>query len=248
MNRTAITKLDDLQTWWEADQDRPYWVLYRGTRGGKGADIIQRNDVIDDIAESWDTLATAITINSHQGGEFTINRADKPRANYGNKAVVVLSQAPSQASIAGYPGMPFIGGGNDIQSYIAGEIEKEREKWDLAKKVEDLEAAINAGQEGGPIERFLNKLMESPKIDGILDVVLSKVLAPGQAPQASHVAVSGAPGAQASEQFMYDTERVAGALERIRAHFPNIHETLDQLADFIERNPEMAKNLFKQMQ
>lgn len=248
MNRTAMTSMESIRTWWEADSERPYFSLYRGTRGTKPSDIIIRNDTLDDLDAAWEMLEQMLTINSGEGGEFTILRTDKPKSNYGMKGVVVLSQVPATPAIAGIPGMPFIGAGQSIQAFIAGEIEKEREKWDLAKKVEDLEAAINAGQEGGPIERFLNRLLDSPKIDGILDVVLSKVLTPANTPQPSHVAVSGAPGAAASGQFQYDTERIAASLERIRAHFPDIHGTLDRLADFIDRNPEMARSLFNQMQ
>lgn len=247
MNRTALTSIEAVRTWWEADDERPYFVLFRGSRSPKPVDIIVRNDSIENAADAWDYLEQMLTINSGEGGDFTILRTDKPKSNYGHRAVVVLNPSP-QAAVSGLmPGMPFIGAGQNIQSYIAGEIEKEREKWDLAKKVEDLEAAINAGQEGGPIERFLNRLLESPKIDGILDVVLSKVLTPAQAHQPSHVAVSGAPGVP-GDHFQYDTDRVAQALERIRAHFPDIHGTLERLADFIDRNPEMAKSLFNQMQ
>lgn len=246
MNRTAMTSMEAIRTWWEADRERPYFTLYRGARATKASDIIVRNDTIEDLEPAWDMLEQMLTINSSEGGEFTVLRTDKPKSNFGMKGVVVLNHAHATPSVAGIPGMPFIGAGQNIQSFIAGEIEKEREKWDLAKKVEDLEAAINAGQEGGPIERFLNRLLDSPKIDGILDVVLSKVFAPPSGAQPSHVAVSGAPGA-AADQFQYDTERVAAALERIRAHFPDIHGTMDRLADFIDRNPEMAKSLFNQM-
>lgn len=246
MNRTAMTSIEDLRTWWEADNERPYFTLYRGTRATKASDIIIRNDTIEDLEPAWDMLEQMLTINSTEGGEFTILRADKPKSNYGMKGVVVLSHARATPAVAGIPGMPFIGAGQNIQSFIAGEIEKEREKWELSKKVDDLEAAINAKQEGSLVERALNRVIDGDKLDALIGVLIDKFLSPKGAHVPSHVAVSGAPGA-APDQFQYDTERIAAALERIRAHFPDVHGTLDRLADFIDRNPEMAKSLFNQM-
>lgn len=248
MNRTAITSIDNLRAWWEVDNERPYWTLYRGSRNAKGADIIARNDTLDDLESSWDMLENMITINSGEGGEFTVLRTDKPKGNFGNKAVVVLSHALAPAGVGSLPGLPFVAGSpQGIQAYIAGEVEKAKESWELRKQVEDLSAMINAKQEGTGLERIFNKLLESDKIGTILDVVLAKFLTPAGA-QASHVAVSGAPGVQHDpDAFQYDTERVAAALERIRAHFPDIHGTLDKLAGFIEKNPSMAKSLFNQM-
>lgn len=246
MNRTAMTSMESIRTWWEADPERPYFSLYRGTRGTKPSDIIIRNDTLGELEPAWEMLEQMLTINSGEGGEFTILRTDKPKSNYGMKGVVVLSHATATPAIAGIPGMPFIGAGHNIQTYIAGEIEKEREKWDLAKKVEDLEAAINAGQQGSWLDRIGEKIIEGDTLNNLVNLIVAKLMP--QAPKASHVAVSGAPGAATDDQFQYDTERIASALERIRAHFPDVHGTLDRLADFIDRNPEMAKNLFNQMQ
>lgn len=248
--RTAITSIDNLRQWWEVDTERPYWTLYRGSRNAKGADVIARNDTLDDQESSWEMLEQMISINSQEGGEFTILRTDKPKGNFGNKAVVVLNQMPAYqaAGVAGLPGMPFVAGTpQGIQAYIADEVKKERQNWELEKKVEDLEAAINAKQEGGLLERSLNRLIESDKIGTILELVLAKFLGPVGVPQPSHVAVSGAPGAGAPAQFQYDTDRVSHALERIRAHFPDIHETLEALANYIEKNPDMARTIFNQM-
>lgn len=253
--RTAITSLENLRQWWEVDNKSPYWTLYRGSRSSKGTDVIARNDTLDDHETSWDMLEQMISINSQEGGEFTILRTDKPKGNFGPKVVVILSHAPAYQgapSVSGIPGLPFVAGSpQGIQAYIADEVKKERHSWELEKKVEDLEAAINAKQEGSLFERAINKLIETDKIGNLLEIIIAKAMGPTGAPQMSHVAVSGMPGASQADtptnQFQYDTVRVANAMERIRVYFPDIHETLEKLANYIETNPEMAKTIFNQM-
>lgn len=244
LNRTAITNLDDLSKWWESDPERPYWTLYRGVRPSK-QDVIARNDTIEDLAGAWEVLQQMLFINSTGGGEFLILRSDKPKGNYGHKVVVVLNMSPQSAP--GIGGMmsptPFIGEQPAIQAVIEKEVEKAKHAWELERKVEDLEAAINAGNEGTGLERVFNRIIDHPKIDTILEVLLVKLLGPK--PQ-THVAVSGVPTSE-EEGFQYDTDRVINALEGIREHFPDIHSFLDRLAAYVQANPEMAKTIFKQI-
>lgn len=251
MNRTAITSMEGLRNWWDLDPEAPYFTIYRG-RSSKATEIIHRNATVTDHDQAWEMLEQIIDTNSGHGGEFTVLRNDKPTTGYGKKVVIIMDSPHRLPAVAGMPapavpGMPYVGATPEaIQGYIAEQIQKERQSWELEKKVADLEAAIQAGNQGSFIERTFDRITQHEKFDSILDVLLVRLLNPKGAPQPTHVAVSGVPQDH-GDGFMYDTQRIHAALERIRAHFPDIHATLDRLAEFCDRNPEMAKNLLNQI-
>lgn len=245
--RSTMESLDDLKVWWDADSKKPYWSLYRGLRWDKNA-VLARNHDIDDPDESFKLLEQMIDVNSRGGGDFIIARAEKPASNWVVKGYLCIQDtnfAYRNPGIAGYPAMMgALPPGKTVDDIVAERVNSEREKWELSKKVDDLEAAINGAQEGTGLERLINRLLDHPKIDGIMDVVLTHVFTPKGAAQPTKVAVSGVPG---EEEHIYDDERIVHALERIRPHFPDVETFIEKLAAWVESNPDMARNLFKQI-
>lgn len=249
--RSTITSIDDLKRWWDADPTKPYWSLYRGLRYNK-TDVLVRNTTIEDPDEAFKLLEDMIQVNGGAGGDFVIARSEKPLSNYVEKAYLSLHAHGAMPGVAGYPapypGMALAGipAGKSLDDVLAERINSEREKWELSKKVEDLEGSIQGMQEGTGIERVFNRLLDHPKLDAMVDILLTRLLGPKPAP--ANVAVSGMPGEEeAHEGFQYDSNRVITALEQIREHFPDIHEFLDKLAAYIASNPGQAKMIFKSL-
>lgn len=244
--RSTINNIDDLRRWWDADPKKPYWSLYRGLRYNKN-DVLVRNWEIEDHDEAFKLLEDMIQVNAPSGGDFVIARSEKAASNYVEKVYLSLITSPqAMPGIAGYPvshpgmvaGLPP---GKTIDEVLTERVAAEKEKWELSRKVEDLEATISGMQEGTGIGRVFNKLLDHPKLDSMLDVLLSRVLGPS--PQPTQVAVSGMPSDDG--EFQYDSDRIIDALEKIREHFPEIHEFMEKLARYVQENPGQAKMVFK---
>ncbi len=223
----AITNLENLKVWF-MEGKFPFWTLYRGNPVTKATNeaTVARNPDIDDMEESWTMLEKLLS--SFENGVFTVYAKPKYDGNLGNKTLfttgIVLEDNPGISGV-GIKGLsPYIGSIDQI-------LEKEKKTWELERKVEDLETAMIGKQSiGDRIFGLLEANME-PIINNLLPMLLQKL-----SPQPGTI------GGPVKQPISSSENNVEDALARIAVHF-DLEDVLPKLATWIEKNPDMARNL-----
>jgi hypothetical protein len=243
---SGFASIETLESWFKGN-NLPYFTVYWG-RSKEGKNVLRRSIDEKTTEEAWEDLENLLESAGGNGGVFTILQSEKPRSNYGFTAILNLPQAPAAA----VNGIHAPIGYNTINEAINERIENEREKWELAKAVQDLQGAIE--NQGSFLERISERILNNPKIDQIVEVLALRFLGGGQ-PKPAAVHVSGFEGQQATAQpedqsteFTYDTDRILPALEVIRATIGDPHSFMEVLARICVDNPELVKSIYKQYQ
>ena len=244
-----LSSIDDLQAWFEMNQTaaekKPYFTLYRGYQVKQDC-IIYRNTEIDDPNQAWDILEDVITRHAGGGGGFRIYITSKPLNNLGMTTLLKLpAPAGVQPGIAGVQGVGMWGIYGSPQEMVAAEVEKRMEVYELKRELEDLKAG-QAAMSG--VEQFKQLLADVPQLGNLLQLAGMKLLGMQPQVQPAHVAAGVPAPAEgirgAGEPEGYDYEIVEPALDKLRRVFPNVEMTIDTLADWATQNPEMARQLF----
>lgn len=213
-----LTSIEDLKTWFLGNQ-RPYFTLYV-LAGGSRKNIVARNTTEGDMDAAWKLLELHVTIQTKAapvtmelitgtGGDklnnpFTTEIRINPFSIPGNPALM-------HPGIAGfgmnYPGVQSIGfagiqSKGDLDEYLAGE----RKKWELEKRVEDLENAQSDDVEKW--EKVLDKINESPALSGVIQMIAGRVLGGGTMPASvgSHAPPAHYQPTQPAENPVYDDD------------------------------------------
>jgi hypothetical protein len=236
-----ITDLQSLKNWF-VEQKKPYWTLYNNSNVSRS--IIARNESIEDIDASWQTLRGNIESVSRGGpANIRVFVTDKAKHNSGFEVEARIFSGMPGMEMA-MPGMPGIAGhpaGMIDESRVNGMIEAAREKWELEAKIQQLENA----QE--PEANWIDKLTESVERIGAtpLGAVLMQRLM-GMTPVAPVAPMNGVPsndeqdnGEEYTDDFYNNIEDAAETLgvspEKIAA----------KLAALVKANPEIAKNMLQ---
>jgi len=240
----AMPTLEGLEKWFflQAEEGKPCgWRLYRGHRTDKTHDGGSASS--DTAEQSWEKLRSHLENEEWEPGEFVTIRVYKNGNTNGAGADIIYRPVPKNSYSR--PGIAGIGGiSGDPQAYIAQQVTKEIEIYDLRRQVQDLEQALQ--EKSSVVDRVINTVVEHPNFDpnalinGIGSILMNLM------PQRANVGVQGfgqpsAPTAGQSSQ----ADRIAESLERIQAHFPEtpIDVLLEKLADFADSNPTVAKNV-----
>ena len=245
-----IDNFQDLQDWF-MDANVPKFTLAHGDISSRRY-IYSQDDPAIDVEEAWEILQTKLGMFSKNGGTFTVKL---PTKNGGNGWTTLFKLPRQEAGVGGIGGGAFIGG--NVEQYIAEKISDKLENFELRRKVEDLEAQMTA--QGSFMERIVNRITEHPNFDpvaladklvtavsGIITAVSVKNGGPSVGLSGFAPAYSGPTARQAANESTEEvSERIAGALGRIATIFPDINlaDLLDGLADYVEKNPEMARML-----
>jgi hypothetical protein len=242
----AMPTLDGLKEWFflQTKDGQPCgWRLFRGSNTNKNYDGGSAESENPEIG--WEKLRAHLEAEEWEPGEqVTIRVYGNGKLNGGGSDIIYrpISRHQARVGIAGIGG-GMIGG--DPQVYIAQQVSKEIELYDLRRQVQDLEQALN--EKSSVVDRVINTVVEHPNFDpnalvnGIGSLLMNLI------PQRANVGVQGfgQPTAPHTGEHSAQADRIAGALNRLQAHFPElpIETLLEKLADFVDSNPTVAKNV-----
>jgi hypothetical protein len=240
--QSAYNNLEDLKAWFFANE-KPLWALY-GSIDENGnrlrASKILENLSTRDMEESWQLLESNILSLSSRGGQYTVRVDNHSSFKVPSTAKLVLSVERHGSSINGSSSIPA---GYIPSSEVEQKVSQALELYDLKRKNEDLEAALEDAQMGSGIGRLVNKVLDHDKLENILELVLLRFLGP-------QVQVSGVK--ESTHQEAVDEGNVemvfSQAFTQIEQVFPDVAGFMAALGNWIEANPQMAKSLFAQMQ
>ncbi|MEM1326153.1 MAG: hypothetical protein AAGI23_09380 [Bacteroidota bacterium] len=247
-----ISTYDGLQQWFLQAGTGKYSV-YRGFIHGKlnNSQLYMKSVEFASAEDAFENLKQMLKLAG--GGNFTI-MIPSQSASMGVRTFFRLG---GHSQVAGINGMQAVQGisATQVQEMIA----KEREKWELSKRVEDLEAALE--YQTPWFERIAERIAGHENLDRLLEIGLVRLMGGGGNPNPAQVGLAGYPpqaaaaptmpdqqlAAQEQEQY-YDGERIANSVQRIQIALPeqNIYEVLDALATFVERNPQVALQFLEQ--
>lgn len=229
---------------WFKSNDAPFWQMRDNKdRTGKFIATNTGGTAISGIDESFVRLENAINWFKADGGSFWISTKKNNNESGFTNEVNVIVAAPYSADSAGMAGIGNIN--HQMQPAavnIGAELTRAKKEWDLERKLEDLEAQINAPPEKDWIARsteIINGLLQNPIIAGIAAKVAG--LNPAMMAQV---------GGEYAPDSATPLEEESGDLETAIEYFNeagfNDKEIL-KFAKFVKSNPEMAKGMFKNL-
>jgi hypothetical protein len=233
----SMRSIESVKTWF-LNSKNPFWTVYTGF-SKKPGDTAFKNSSIDNIKESWNLLEEFLTNKTSGGGKLTIFITDRANANHGYTEYLEIPSSMS-ASIAGPGGAmtPWSGIGG-VQEYIDNKIAMA----DKDRRIADLEEALTQKEEGTGINKVWNKILDEAPIAELIMAICSKFLGT----QHVNPAINGPriTDDMHEEQLSEDDQqRLHNAILRLSVHFPDIASAMEALADFVDKNPAMAKTFF----
>lgn len=236
----GIRSIESLEKWFRAVGKPCFTLSYLG----QANQVIARNTTVEDMGEAWEMLRMHVLAQAEYGRaqmHVIVYANDKggPNNPSGRTNIDLLSQH-HPAHFAGIAGMPT---GNAVpEDKIAGILAEAREKWEMEKRLDDLEAQLNA-----PPDDLFEKtatLIERIGTTPIGSILLAKLM--GGAPVLPPAPITGTPKADNdpspddAEDFDDNIDRTAQILGVSDA------KLAATLRRFAETNPEVAKQLFQQ--
>lgn len=240
-------------------RNMPYWkVWFRDiTRASKSynADVTQNYE--DDIEDSIVVLENLI--NSTDTKMFTVQISDSPTVRFsseGGNRFPLKKDPQSAHRISGNSSASLAG--QNVDSYIAGQINQQMKIYDLEKKLEAIE---NAPPEDvtkyDKIIDTLHRLSEVPAIGQVIEtiskIIAAKAIGPMAQGQVMMQGFSNEDTQEKKEEVITEqpnqeeqTLILTEALQRLQAHFPDIANMLTKLADAVDSNPDMMKGMINQ--
>ena len=232
----GIRNIKSLKQWF-TDVGKPFFTL--SYTGGSANQVILRNTAIDDMEAAWSLLERQVLAQSEVGrATLQLIAYGKDKANNpdGRTNIDISPNQESATALAAISG-PRVGYYAD-ESQIDALLSKERAKWDMEKRMEDLEAQLNA-----PSEDWSEKLMvgiERISATPLGAVLIGKFLGGSMPMPVAQVA--GVPDpipSEESDSFEDDIEASAQLL--------GVSDTVlaSKLRALIESNPELAKTMLQ---
>lgn len=225
----VFTSIEDLKEWFDYTVQKTgtnNWILYHGhimkshNSTAKAAEQ-REGDLSDD--ESFEILQRFIEAQSKAGGTFTILIPEQNKT--GSRTFLSINNnSPSMGGVYG-------------PDYVSKEIEQFKTQFMLQQEIEALRAQMNERQ--NPLEKIVEQLMESGVVGQIIQ---------GFAQKAMGLPTVNGNGLSDTEYQSANVGGIESSLQRIANVFPNLDIALKKLADFVESNPEMARQLLNQTQ
>lgn len=252
-SKAAMTNLEDLERWFQ-QCGSVEWNLYRGHQDKLNSLHLIASQKQSDVGmdESWDKLSQFIEMNTRQGGDITVyipaggnNRGFLAHFSVNTPGAMAGLGQPGAMSAMGAWGMGFI----PIEEHERRAKEL-REKWDLERRLEDLEAENES--RGGIWGNIAKEALSGIDVNQLIKMAYVGLMAkfnPGAInPQ---ISINGMGMQTGAEDEQYDDQEeespLANFVARTRPHFATDQEYLaflDKVADFFEKNTQMAKSFF----
>lgn len=258
MVKAAFTNIENVNGWFMS-QKLPYFTLYRGDKVSPSNTVL-RNVDISDLDDAWNFLEVHLSNLSMNGGTYLLFITDKPKHNIGLSTLIELTPVYQQqpVGIAGIPGIPpYVGGSQNLDTYIQGQISVAVEKAVLQRKVEDLEAALEEKESGGFIGRIIENVTGSEQLAPLLDLLITRFMGNGAAPvmagiQGFNTTKTQAPNtdpeqAELNQDLADEEQRVFVCIDKLAIYFDNPVDALEKITQFVEKNPTMAKHLLSRI-
>jgi len=230
----------------------PRWSLYRGhiEKMNNVHTLGKNTDQEIGMEDSWEMLRKMIEINSGDGGDFTIYVMNNP-SNRGWSTYYRKEGPATQSGIGNLP-QQYTQMGFVPKDQVQEEIRKEKEKWDLERRLEDMEAMLDSIQSMG--EQFLGSIMQTVDWNQILAPFAKAIAAAAggklnpEAMKNAQVSIQGqpegGPAVDDGEPMRIEFDRINPALGALAAHYEDpedFYRALDGLAVWASQNPETLK-------
>ncbi len=251
-SKAAITDIQDLEKWF-IQCNTVEWNLYRGHQDKLNSLHLIASQRQSDVSmdESWEKLASFIEMNTRQGGDLTVyipagsnNRGFLSHFSVERVGMIGGIGQPGAMSAMGAWGMGFI----PIDEHERRTKEL-REKWEMERRMEDLEAEIEG--RGGVWGNIAKEALQGIDVNQLIKMayvgLMSKFNPGAINPQ---ISINGMGMQTPSEEYDQDQEEespLANFVSRTRPHFSTDEDYLaflDKVANFFEKNPEMCKSFF----
>lgn len=260
----SLTNMDHVKTWFYATK-QPYWTLFRGDNSDQKSKIYTNTEQ-DEINDSWKQLEEMIEINSQWGGKFRLFVTDQKKGNIGTQVIIHI---PNSMMTQGQQGVAGIG--NMLQPYIGEEAIQSRvneavDKANLKRDLEDMKAALEDKHAPSVLERIGERLLENEALMQNAIGFINRILG-GASPQPAQVGMAGFPRSNSqnsqpiqkdgtnhveegdeSEYPDYDEAKVISVLDKLYSVFgEDTIPQLERLAEWVVKNPGMAKSMLGQL-
>lgn len=243
-----MATIEGLKNWFFTQENPVSWRIYRGSPNGKSAD--GGSATADSPEQAWEKLQAHLENEDWEPGEYVTIRVYKNGKVNGPGSDVPFR--PIQKVNTGGWRSGISGINQNNESYIAQQVSKEIEIYDLRRQVEDLQGELEGRQ--NVMERIINQVVEHPNFDPNAIVNGIGALFGNLFPKRAQVGVmgfdpAGAAAAPHTSDEQAEADRITSALQRLQAHFPeqSIGEVLTKLADFVDNNPVVAKNVLQNL-
>jgi len=251
-NTGYLTSLDDLEVWFKK-LNTPKFNLYAGRNNtNQGARIMKLDAETHSVEDAWDELKAILERMTH--GYFTVFVPTSGK-NVGDRITIYRGPA-NQAQAAGMGALPGSGvlvpgiglvPPEKIDEAIKSKLEEERYRWELEKRLEELE---NQGAPASFWEKVWDKIAENEELPrALMNVCTTLIDRFANQGRPAALAGYGQPG-QAQQQAVNEAgemARIQAALEQIAEVFPDLTGFLEGLAAYVKANPEQAKMIFEQI-
>jgi len=232
----TFTNLDDLKDWFEtlsSQYDTTQWILYHGhvMKAGSGNRNAEQKEENMSFEDSWNLLESWIEKQTRNGGNFTVYIITG-KGTLGQRAFLTIPGGNS-------PGMGGIYG----PEYVNKEIENFKSQFLLQQQIEELRAEMLTKR--NPLERIAEQLMDSGVVAQVIQGFAMKQMGLNGIP-----GMKGEGAADQGEGGQYSPQQITtleNSLERLGQHFPNLDRVLSKLANFVDSDPETAKNLLNNL-
>ena len=255
MRQGYIDNFEDLREWF-FDNKMPRWVIAHGDIKHRQY-LADQEDGLMEMEDSWAKMEDVLTRIAKNGGTFTI-KVNKG-GNGGYTVYFKMAQQGAENRVNGVQsGYPYVGA--NVDSYIREKLDSQLTIYDLKRKLEDAEMEKQA--QSGFWDKIMDRLTESDNFDVLVEKAVNAISGIAMAllmpkPAGATVGISGfQPGAtsqapasdQVDDEMTEHAEAIGQALTRLQAQFPDtsIDVLLTKLANYVESNPSVAKNLFNQ--
>jgi hypothetical protein len=251
----VITTLEGLEKWFRYNATSE-WQLYSGhmDRLNPGKLIVKQENEDLPIDDSWELLRDHLEIQSSQGGQFTVfqptshNRGPKSKVTLNGHLMPGSGSFRGGSSLNGLPSLGYV-----TKEDMEERIRSEREKWELERRVDDLEEMQRSRASIG--ERIFETAVEQVDLNqvasglmGFLGALTNKMGGnPSNIGSSQPQAVNQPAAASSDEGPVYDGDQVLEFLNTIRPHFENEEEFysfLSRVRQFFEDKPGLCISFF----
>lgn len=225
----GITNIQALKTWFYTT-GKPFFTL-RYYKPGAAGEVVARNKNEDDLTKAWELLEANVL------GQAANTRAllqvfvyDQGKENnYTALTNVDMQPGGVQTAVAGIGSLPGMYGHHG--SFEAA-LKAEREKWEMEKRIDDLEAALEAPKDWGEqITGIFERISTTP----VGNVLIARIMGVPMTPQAA--APIAGPVGDAEDTFEEDLNVTTEALG------VSDTELMAKLRRLVEAQPDMAKQI-----
>ncbi|HMW40043.1 MAG: hypothetical protein K1X68_01450 [Saprospiraceae bacterium] len=259
MSYPSFKDLDKLHDWFKAN-DAPYWTVYSGREADRSKRVAA-NTGIKDVDASFAWMRKLIEDMSETGGSFHIHAKNSPKDDADVKSLA--EKAALRLTTSGFHAIfetssQGVGFGRVAGVPSVGEIdrlveEKVNQRMEIYEKEAEIAALNDEIQQIKKAKGIFGMTPQEfvPMAATLISQLSSLLKGNSQAPPqpTPQLKISGVnPNTESEAEFSEeDQARIDEAIARLSVHFDNIPQIMEQLAAWVEKNPEFAKSMLQNL-